>query len=92
MNTDLGITFVCTENRSRAEGRRDNLSRREAGQDKRTRHGCHVKSMSAQGFSPHAFFPTRVNGRGRFLISRRLRQHVYAGMPWYAATLVRARG
>jgi hypothetical protein len=92
MIMDLGIAVVCTESRSRAARRRDNLSRREAGQDKRTRHGCRVKSMSAQGFFPHAFFRAWVMGNSRLLIRQGTRRHGYAGVRRSTATRVRPRG
>jgi hypothetical protein len=79
MTIDRRFVIVCAEDRSREECGRGDLCSREAGQDKRTRHGSRVTSLSAQGFLSHAAFPVCVNESPSVLIYQRMGQHGYAG-------------
>ena len=61
-------------------------------QDKRTRHGGRVKSMSAQGFFPHVFFRACVSASHRRLIPPGIRRHGHAGVLCCTAIRVQTRG
>ena len=67
MRNDRRLTGDCAEDRSPEKRGREDVFTREAGQDKRTRHGCRVTSMSAQGFFPHVFFCAFVSASRRRL-------------------------
>jgi hypothetical protein len=92
MSIDRGFDGVCAENRSPEKRGREELFTREAGQDKRTRHGGRVTSLSAQGFLSHAAFPVCVNENRSALIYQRIGQHGYAGARRCTQTGVPRRG
>lgn len=92
MSIDRGFDGVCAENYSPEKRGREELFTREAGQDKRTRHGGRVTSLSAQGFLSHAAFPVCVNENRSVLIYQRIGQHGYAGAHRCTQTGVHRRG
>ena len=92
MRIDRRLDVVCAEDRSPEKRRREDVFTREAGQDKRTRHGGRVTSLSAQGFLSHADFPVCVNGNRSVLIYPRIGQHGYAGAHRRTQTGVQLRG
>jgi hypothetical protein len=92
MTIDRRLAIVCAEDRSREECGRADWCSRDAEQDKRTRHGARVTSLSAQGFLSHAVFPACVNENRSVLIYRRIEQHGYAGAHRRTQTGVQRRG
>ena len=92
MSTDHGFAVAGTENRSREERGRGGQSWREAGQDKRTRQGGHVKSISAQGFLRHVVFHACVSASGMVWIPLGIWQHRYDGVRRSSRIRVPRRG
>jgi hypothetical protein len=92
MRIDRRFDVICAEDRSPEKRGREDVFTREAGQDKRTRHGCHVMSLSAQGFSPHAFSRVCVSASRRRLIPEGMRRHGYAKVRRHTATRVQPHG
>jgi hypothetical protein len=78
MRIDRGFDGVRADDRSPEKRGREEVFTREAGQDKRTRHGGRVTSLSAQGFLSHAAIPVCVNENRSALICQRIGRHGYA--------------
>jgi hypothetical protein len=92
MTIDCRFVIVCAESRSSEECGRADLCSHDAGQDKRTRHGGRVTSLSAQGFLSHALFRACVSESLRLLIPEGMRRHGHDGVPCCTATGVQPRG
>jgi hypothetical protein len=92
MRDDRRLNGDCAEDRGAEKRGREEAFTRGAEQDKRTRHGGRVTSLSAQGFLSHAAIPVCVNENHSVLIYQRIGQHGYAGAHRRAQTGVQRRG